>query len=79
MSKSISDKVTDAESLSFTSSTPSAQVYSESASKAKISYDILTGDEISVTGFLSMGKDDVENSGTIKPAFLIGNFSFAHS
>ena len=28
----------------------------------------------SVTGFLSMGKDDVENSGTIKPAFL-----FAHS
>jgi len=34
-------------------------------------YDIFTGDEISVTGFLSMGKDDVENSSTIKPAFLI--------
>ena len=45
----------------------------ESASKAKVSYDIFTGNEISVTGFLSMGKDDVENSGTIQPAF-----SFAH-
>jgi len=78
MSKSISDKVTDAESLSSTSSTPSAQVYSESASKAKISYDILTGDEISVTGFLSMGKDDVENSGTIKPAFLIRTLGKAY-
>jgi len=53
------------------SSTRSGQVYSESASKAKVSYDIFTGDEISVTGLLSMGKDDVENSGTIKPAFLI--------
>ena len=46
-------------------------VYSESTSKAKVSYDIFAGNEISVTGFLSMGKDDVENSGTIKPAFLI--------
>ena len=71
MSKDISDKVTAAESLSCMSSTPSGQVYSESASKAKVSYDILTGDEISVKGFLSMGKDDVENGGTIKPAFLI--------
>jgi len=53
------------------SSTRSGQVYSESSSKAKVSYDIFTGDEISVKGFLSMGKDDVENGGTMKPAFLI--------
>jgi len=53
------------------SSTRSGQVYSESTSKAKVSYDIFTGDEISVTGFLSMGKNNVENSGTTKPAFLI--------
>jgi len=71
MSKDISNKVTAAESLSSMSSTRSGQVYSESGSKAKVSYDIFTGDEISVTGFLSMGKDDVENSGTIKPALLI--------
>jgi len=71
MSKDISDKVTAAESLSSMSSTRFGQVYSESTRKAKVIYDIITGDEISVTGFLSMGKDDVENSGTIKPAFLI--------
>jgi len=71
MSKDISDKVTAAESLSSMSSTRSRQVYSESTSKAKVSYDIFTGDEISVTGFVSMGKDDVEKRGTIKPAFLI--------
>ena len=70
MSKDISDKVTAAESLSCMSSTPSGQVYSESASKAKVSYDILTGDEISVKGFLSMDKDDLENGGTIKQAFF---------
>jgi len=71
MPKDISDKVPAAESLSSMSSTRSGQVYSESASKAKISYDIFTGDEISVMDFLSMGKDDVENSSTIKPVFLI--------
>jgi len=71
MSKDISEKVTADESLSSMSSTRSGQVYSESANKAKVSYDIFTSDEISVTSFLSMGKDDVENSGTIKPAFLI--------
>ena len=41
MSKNISDKVTAAESLSSTSSTRSGQVYSESTSKAKVSYDPL--------------------------------------
>ena len=51
------------------------EVYSESASKTNVSYDVFTGNEISVTGFLSMGKDDVKKSGTIKPAF----FTFAHS
>jgi len=71
MSKDISYKVTAAESLSSTSSTRSGQFYSECISKAKLSYDILTGDEISVKGFLSMGKDDLENGDTIKPAFLI--------
>ena len=71
MSKNVSDKVTAAESLSYTSSTRSGQVYLESVSKAKVSYDIFTGNEIGVTGFLSMGKDDVDNSGMIKPAFLI--------
>ena len=70
MSKDISDKVTAAESLSSMSSTRSGQVYSESISKAKVSYDIFSGDEISVKGFLSMGKDDLENGGTIKLAFL---------
>jgi len=49
------------------SSTRSRQVYSESTSRAKISYDIFTCDEIIVKGFLSMGKDDLDNSG----AFLI--------
>jgi hypothetical protein len=71
MSKDISDKVTAAESLSSMSSTRSGQVYSQSTSKSKVSYDILTGDEISVKDFFSMGKDDLENGGTIKPAFLI--------
>jgi len=52
LSTDISEKVTAAESLSSMSSTRSGQVYSESASKAKVSYDIFTGDEISVTGFL---------------------------
>jgi len=45
MSKDISDEVTAAESLSSMSSTRSGQVYSESTSKAKVSYDIFTGDE----------------------------------
>jgi hypothetical protein len=71
MSKDICDKVKAAESLSCMSSTRSGQVYSESTSKKKVSYDIFTGDEISVRGFLSMGKDNLENGGTIKPAFLI--------
>ena len=71
MSKDISDKVTAAESLSSMSSTRSGQVYSESTSKAKVRYDILSGDEINVKGFLSMGKDDLKNGGTIKPTFLI--------
>ena len=71
MSKDISYRVTAAESLCFMSSTRSGQVYSESTSKAKVSYDILTGNEIRLKGFLSMGKDDLENGGTIKPAFLI--------
>ena len=71
MSKNISDKVTAAESLSSTSSTRSGQVYSESTRKAKVSNDISNGDEISVKGFLSMGKDDLENGGTMRPAFLI--------
>jgi len=48
MSKYISDKITAAESLSSMSSTRSGQVYSEFTSKAKVSYDISTGDEISV-------------------------------
>jgi len=64
MSRDISDKVTAAESLSFMSSTRSGQVNSQSTSKAKVSYDIFTGDEIIVKGFLSMGKDDLDNSGT---------------
>ena len=51
MSKNISDKVTATESLSSTSSTRSGQVYSESTSKTKVSYDIFTGNEISVTGW----------------------------
>jgi len=71
MSKDISDKVTAAESLSSMSSTRSGQVYSESTSKANVSYDISTGDKISVKGFLSMDKDDLENGCTTKPAFLI--------
>ena len=70
MSKDICD-VKAAESLSCMSSTRSGQVYSESTSKKKVSYEIFTGDEISVRGFLSMGKDNLENGGTIKPAFLI--------
>jgi len=70
MSKDISDKVA-AESLSCMPSTRSGQVYSESTSKAKVSYDICTGDEINVNGFLSMGKDNLDNSGTIKPAFFM--------
>jgi len=37
----------------------------------KVCYDIFTGDEISVRGFLVMGKDNLENGGTIKPALLI--------
>jgi len=37
----------------------------------KVCYDIFTGDEISVRGFLFIGKDNLENGGTIKPAFLI--------
>jgi len=53
MSKEISDKVTAAESLSFMSSTRSGQVYSESACKVKVSYDIFSGDEISVAAFLA--------------------------
>jgi len=71
MSKDISDKVTAAESLSSMSSTRYGQIYLESTSKAKVVYDIFTRDEISVKGFLSMGKDDLENGGPIKPAFLI--------
>ena len=71
MSKDISDKVTAAEPFSSISSTRSGQMYSESTSKAKVSYDIFTGDEISLKGFLSMGKDDLKNGGTIKPAFLV--------
>jgi len=71
MPKDISDKVTAAESLSSMPSTRSGQVYSESTSKAKVSYDIFTGDEISVKDLISVGKDDLENGGTIKPAFLI--------
>jgi len=71
MSKDISDKIKTAESLSSLSSTRSGQVYSESTRKAKVSNNISNGDEISVKGFLSMGKDDLENGGTIKPAFLI--------
>ena len=50
-SKDISDKVTAAESLSIMSSTRSGQVSSESSGKAMVSYDIFTGDTISVTGF----------------------------
>jgi len=71
MSNDISDKVIAAESLSSMSSTRSGQVFSESTSKAKVSYDIFTCDKIIVKGFLSMGKDDFDNSGTIKPSFLI--------
>jgi len=72
ISKDISDKVAAAESLSSTSSTRSGQVYSESTSlsKAKVSYEIFTRDGMNVKGFLSMGKDDLDNSGTIKPASL---------
>jgi len=65
MSKDISDKVTTAESLSSMSSTQSGQVYSQSTRKAKESYYIFTGDGIIVKGFLSMGKDDLDNSGTM--------------
>jgi len=71
MSKDIYDKVTAAESLSSMSPTRSGQVYSESTNKAKVSYDIFIGDEISIEGFLSMGKVVLENGGTTKPAFLI--------
>jgi len=53
------------------SSTRSSQVYSESTSKVKVCYDIFTSDDISVKRFFSMGKDDLENGGTIKPAFFI--------
>jgi len=67
MSKDISDKVT----ASSMSSTRSEQVYSQSSSMAKVSYDIFTGDKIIVKGFLSMGKNNLDNSGTMKPAFLI--------
>jgi len=71
MSKDISDKVTAKESLSSMSSERSGQVYSQSTGKAKVSYDIFRGDKIIVKGLLSTGKDDLDNSGTIKPAFLI--------
>ena len=73
MSKDISEKVTSAESLSSVSLTRSGQVYSESINNAKLRYNIFTGDKISVKGFLSMGKDDVESGSTITSAF-----SFAH-
>jgi len=68
MSKEISDMLAAAESLSSLSFTKSGQIYSESTSKEKASHDISTDNGIYVKGFLSMGKDDLNNTGTT-PAF----------
>ena len=46
MSKDFIDNVTQAESLSSMSSTRSGQLYLQSTSKSKLSYDIFIGDEI---------------------------------
>jgi len=49
------------DSASSLSSARSGQVYLQSTTNAKVSYDILTGDEINVKGFPSMGKNDLDN------------------